>query len=204
MPVVVLADVSGSMRGEGKLAALNTSIAEMIDAFRQDSIARGTVQMAVVAFSGETAQRYVDLTPVNAIEWQEMTVASGLTPLHLAIDEARHVLEERVEARSLKPLLILTSDGRPNSDEWRQSLDALLATPLGKDSQRFAVAIGADADRQVLEAFVGDRGHVLEAHAGDEVVEYFRRLTLTVTRSLSVGRQGEVVDDNFFSPPPAA
>lgn len=43
MPVIILADVSGSMETNGKIQTLNRAIAEMIDSFAQEEYANLTL-----------------------------------------------------------------------------------------------------------------------------------------------------------------
>ena len=59
MPVIILADVSGSMTAYGKLAALNRAIAEMIAIFASEQDARALIHVAVITFGGL-------LTPLKA------------------------------------------------------------------------------------------------------------------------------------------
>jgi uncharacterized protein YegL len=59
MPVIILADVSGSMTAYGKLAALNRAIAETIAIFASEQDARIQIHVAVIKFGGL-------LTPLRA------------------------------------------------------------------------------------------------------------------------------------------
>ena len=59
MPVIILADVSGSMTAYGKLAALNRAIAEMIAIFASEQDARALIDVPVITFGGL-------LTPLRA------------------------------------------------------------------------------------------------------------------------------------------
>lgn len=52
MPVIILADVSGSMTAYGKLAALNRAIAETIAIFASEQDARAQIHVAVITFGG--------------------------------------------------------------------------------------------------------------------------------------------------------
>lgn len=52
LPVVVLADVSGSMSVDGKIQALNQSLREMLGAFVSVDELRADLQVCVIAFGG--------------------------------------------------------------------------------------------------------------------------------------------------------
>jgi uncharacterized protein YegL len=81
----------------------------------------------------------------------------------------------------------LVSDGLPN-DEWRAPLARLLSAERANKAQRFALAIGADADHEVLRAFLNvPDGRILQAHEAREIRKFFRWVTMSVaSRSRSV------------------
>ncbi len=191
--MIVLADASGSMRDNGKLESQDVSIREMLDAFRADSMASGAVQVAVITFAGNAATTELALTPVEDARWPGVQQAGGPTPLGAAIGAARVLIEQELPENALQPTIILTSDGRPNADDWRAELRALLDTRRGRQAHRFGIAIGADVQRDVLEEFVGDEGRVLDAADGDEIIEFFRRITLQVTRALTRGTYSDAL-----------
>ena len=53
--------------------------------------------------------------------------------------------------RALPPVLVLISDGQP-TDDFGKGLEDLLGQPWGKKAVRVAIAIGDDADLEVLRA----------------------------------------------------
>jgi uncharacterized protein YegL len=59
MPVIILADVSGSMTAYGKLAALNRAIVSAIAIFASGQDAPAQIHVAVITFGGL-------LTPLRA------------------------------------------------------------------------------------------------------------------------------------------
>jgi len=56
LPVIILADVSGSMATEGKIQALNHAVKEMIEAFREEDDLRAQIQVAVITFGAGDAK----------------------------------------------------------------------------------------------------------------------------------------------------
>jgi uncharacterized protein YegL len=196
LPVLLLVDVSGSMGQHGKLAAQNESIGQMIDAFLVDSRTRGAIRIAVIAFGGEAAELLLPPTPVEQVQWTPPSEAAGRTPLGTALGMAREVLVDPAfkPQNALKATIVLTSDGIP-TDDWQTPLRDLLASRAGAQADRIAVAIGEDADEAMLEQFCSDDMPVLKAHEGQDIVEYFRRITLAVTRGLTSGRYGTTLPD---------
>src|SRR4051794_12497027 len=128
LPVIVLADVSGSMGNEGKIDVLNDSIAAMARDFADEDDRRGEIQVAVIAFGGESGRIVQAPVPARAFDWQSME-AQGKTPLGHALTLVRELLEDRdlIPSRAYRPTLILVSDGQPN-DQWETPLRELQAS----------------------------------------------------------------------------
>lgn len=186
LPVVLLADTSGSMSEHGKIQALNTAAADMTRAFATEEQSRVLIHLAVVTFGG-TAAWHLPLTPTPQVKWQPLS-ANGSTPLGAALTLCQALVEDPVQvpSRAYRPALILCSDGQPN-DEWQAPLAALHTAPRAGKAQRFALAIGPDADLAMLQRFVGAEGRVFLAHEAHEIQNFFRFVTMTVTsRSRSV------------------
>ena len=195
LPVVLLADVSGSMAADGKIDVLNGAVAEMQAAFAEEEDGRAEIHLAVVTFGG-TATLHVPLISANDVRWSPMQ-ANGRTPLGAAMDIATDLIEDRdrVPSRAYRPTIVLVSDGLPN-DEWEGPLQRLLTSERAAKAERFALGIGADADCDMLRRFLDDpEGRVFEAHEGREIRKFFRWVTMSVTsrsRSTAPNRTADV------------
>ena len=194
LPVILLADVSGSMAADGKIDALNRAVAEMQSTFAEEEDGHAEIHLAVVTFGG-TAALHVPLTPANDVRWTPMQ-ADGRTPLGAALDIATDLIEdrERVPSRAYRPTVVLVSDGLPN-DEWEGPLQRLLTSERAAKAERFALGIGADADRDMLRRFLDDsEGRVFEAHEGREIRKFFRWVTMSVTSRSRSAAPNQSVD----------
>jgi len=80
LPVIVLADVSGSMSANGKIDALNDAVSEMIATFAEEDDARAEIHVSVIAFGGGGASIHKPLRPARETRWEPMA-ASGRTPM---------------------------------------------------------------------------------------------------------------------------
>ena len=195
LPVILLADVSGSMAADGKIEALNRAVAEMQATFAEEEDERAEIHLAVVTFGG-TAALHTPLTPASDVRWTPME-ADGRTPLGAALDIATDLVEdrERVPSRAYRPTLVLVSDGLPN-DEWEGPLKRLLGSERAAKAERFALGIGADADHDMLRRFLDDpEGRVFEAHEGREIRKFFQWVTMSVTsrsRSTEPNRTADI------------
>lgn len=195
LPVILLADVSGSMAVDGKIDALNGAVAEMQAAFAEEEDEHVEIHLAVVTFGG-TATLHVPLAPASDVRWTPMQ-AGGRTPLGAALDIATDLIEDRdrVPSRAYRPTVVLVSDGLPN-DEWEAPLQRLLTSERAGKAERFALGIGADADHDMLRRFLNDpEGRIFEAHEGREIRKFFRWVTMSVTsrsRSVAPNRTADV------------
>lgn len=194
LPVILMADVSGSMAADGKITALNSAVAEMQAAFAEEDDAQAEIHMAVVTFGG-TAALHLPLTPASEVRCTPMQ-ADGRTPLGAALDIVTDLIEDRgrVPSRAYRPTVVLVSDGLPN-DEWRGPLARFHQSERAARAQRFALGIGADADHDMLRTFLGDpESRVFEAHEAREVRKFFRWITMSVTARSRSGQPNLAVD----------
>ncbi|MGM9319289.1 vWA domain-containing protein [Deinococcus aquaticus] len=203
LPVLLLLDVSGSMAEDGKLAALNTAVRDMLHAFAQEQAGGAEIHVAVLAFSGREARVHVPLKPARNVQFEALE-ARGHTPLGSVLTLTTSILENRdlVPGRAYRPTVVLVSDGVP-TDEWEEPLEELLASPRASKAVRLALAVGEDADLEVLAQFAGE-DHVRRAAEARQLRRFFRFVTMSVTaRSRSATPDQAVtlpdlgVDDGF-------
>lgn len=186
MPVVVLADVSGSMEGE-KIVRLNKSIDAMFRAFAAEDSPRGEIHAAVITIGGAGAALHQRMTPASRLAWTDMS-EGGRTPLGQALELAMALLsdEDQVPPKAFPATIVLVSDGAP-TDEWEEPLAALLASKRGGDALRLSVGIGTDRTDQairVLEAFTTPGMPIMSSEQVHEISANFQWVTATVTGQL--------------------
>lgn len=188
LPVIVLADVSGSMSADGKIETLNRSLREMVTSFANEDDLRAEVHVGVITFGGSRAEAKHPLAPASKLAWDDLK-ASGKTPLGSALTLATNWLEDRsiIPSRAYMPTLVLLSDGQPDKgDAWQQELQKLLGSQRGAKAQRLALAIGADADENILKAFVANpEVPVLHAQDAAQISRFFRFVTMSVCSRLA-------------------
>jgi uncharacterized protein YegL len=201
LPVVVLADVSGSMKENGKIDALNEAVSNMISAFAEEETARAEIQFSVITFGAGGAKIHHPLRVPVPGDWVPLT-AKGTTPLGDALDLARTLLEDReqVPSRAYRPTLILISDGQPTggngkpTTDWRDPLQQLLGSERASKAMRFAMAIGDDADHEVLNAFLADPSRqVFSAAQARQIKQFFQWVTMSVTARSRSGDPNAIV-----------
>jgi uncharacterized protein YegL len=184
LPVVVLADASGSMGQDNKIEALNTAIETMTSRLSREDSATTEITLSAIAFSDERADLHLPPTPVSEVHWTKLR-PSGLTPMGKAFTRAAEMMQDEklFPADAYLPTFVLVSDGVP-TDNWEDPLKIFLATKAG-GALRLAVAVGADADANsyhVLERFVANSAiPVVRADEIDKISIFFQAVTRTIT-----------------------
>ena len=197
LPIFILADTSGSMRGE-KINELNLALREMLTALNEADDIRGKFQLSVIAFGGEV--RLVQpLEDITGLTLSELT-ASGNTPMGQAFEIVQEMIEDReiVTSRAYTPTIVLISDGIPtdcseemyrrkNYFDW-EPLKNLHSGERSSKCQRLALGIGEDADTEMLKAFIDNpEVPVIRTKDASGIAKFFRWVTMsTVARMHSV------------------
>lgn len=183
LPVIVLADTSGSMSVESKIDALNLGLKEMVKSFASESRLRAELQVAVIAFGGNKAEMILPLTPAHQIEGVSELEASGMTPLGSALTIAHELIEDKesIPSRAYKPVVVLISDGYPN-DDWQGPFQRFSNGERTSKTTRFAMAIGSDADEAMLGDFANDpEAPLFRAENARDIHRFFHAVTMSVS-----------------------
>jgi len=168
MVLFFVIDTSGSMDGS-KIGAVNTAIEEVIPAIREVSDENADAQIKIAALEFSTGARWITSGgPVEAdkFRWNYLN-AAGVTDFGAACKALNEKLSTKAfmqEATgSFAPAIFLLSDGEP-TDSWDRELAALRQNNWFKAAVKVAIAIGDDANKDVLKEFTGTMEAVLETH----------------------------------------
>lgn len=152
-----LADCSGSMGGNsGKIESLNNAIYEAIPHMQKvaDDNPNANVLVRAIKFSTGAQWHISQPTPIADFQWTKLE-ADGVTDMGKAFSMVADQLKiPPMTERGLPPVLILISDGQP-TDDISKGLQAIMEQQWGKKAVRLAIAIGKDADHDVLQKFIG-------------------------------------------------
>ena len=180
LPVCLMLDVSSSMSGE-KIGNLNKAVKEMLDAFAEEEKMETEIMVSVITF-GDKVDLRIPPTKASQVNWEDLH-ANGMTPMGAALKMAKAMIDdkEKIPSRAYRPTIVLVSDGQPN-DSWEKPLEDFISQGRSCKCDRMAMAIGQDADEQVLNRFIEGTPHQLfYADNASQLHEFFQRVTMSVT-----------------------
>jgi len=182
-----IADSSGSMASDGKIQALNNAIREAIPHMQKvaDENPNAQVLVRAIKFSNGAQWHISQPTAVADFKWEDLS-AEGETHMGKALQMVAEQLKiPPMTDRALPPVLVLISDGQP-TDDFQGGLKALMDQPWGKKAVRIAISIGADADDEVLQMFIGHSEiKPLQANNPEALVRHIKWVSTAVLKSAS-------------------
>ena len=167
-------DCSGSMSGE-KIGVVNNAIQSVIPDMRDEAANNPNASLLVrtLQFSSGASWKTSIPVPIEDFSWDDLE-AYGVTDMGKAFELLSEQLTiPPMSDRALPPVIVLLSDGQP-TDNYKKSLEKLLQLPWGKKAVKIAIAIGQDADEDVLLEFAGNRELVLEARNADALTKLIK------------------------------
>lgn len=196
MNLFYLIDCSGSMRGN-KIESINQvmpDIMKMIADIDESNKDNAQIKVACLEFSSGCQWKYPQPVPASDFKWQDIH-AGGVTDLGCAFKELKSHMSRNSDLASdtghYAPAVILLSDGRP-TDAWKTALNELKANKWFQAATKVAIAVGEDADKNVLNEFAGEQEElVITVHNLDALKNVIRLVSCTVSKvgsnSTSVG-----------------
>lgn len=195
MVLFFLVDTSGSMYGE-KIGSLNDAIRETVPDLKDLSQSNPDAAIKIAVMQFDTNVRWLYPQPIDSeqFRWNDLQ-AGGLTELGAALLELNGKLSKtqfmQEAAGSYAPVLILLSDGGP-TDNFDSALEVIKKNAWFKHAIKIAIAIGNDADKNVLAQFTGNSESVIEVHNKSALKAIIRFVSVT---SSQVNSKSSSVED---------
>lgn len=181
-----IVDCSSSMYGE-KMQELNNAVKEALPDMQKAAAENpnAEVKVRVVKFSSGASWQVANPVPVEQFRWEDLE-ANGMTDMGKALKIVAEQLDSKImPQRALPPVLVLLSDGMP-TDDVRAGLRDLMAQPWGKKAVRLAIAIGGDAEKNVLQRFIGHPElEPLQANNAESLVRFIKWVSTAVLKAAS-------------------
>ena len=184
--VILALDCSGSMHGD-RIASLNYALRTTLPELRKvaEENPEIDVRLRVLRFSTEAEWHVADPVPVAEARWTDLS-AGGETSMGAAFHLIGQALsKDAMPGRQLPPVIVLASDGYP-SDDFEAGLEALFAADHAGAAIRLAIAIGGEADMEVLERFIRHPSlKPLRANNASDLVRHIKWATTAPVKTAS-------------------
>ena len=208
MILFFLIDTSGSMSGK-KIQSVNDAIENVLPIIGEMSDENPDAEINIAAMKFSTGVDWVYNEPKEAKDfiWQPVN-PEALTSLGEACRELSRKLSRSngfmptsTGSGYYAPAIILLSDGGP-TDDFQGGLKVLKENSWFKNAINVAIAIGDDADEDVLKDFTGSSEAVIKVHNIDALKTMIRVIAVTSSqigsKSSSAGdasKQDEVIKE---------
>lgn len=206
MTLFFVIDTSASMDGS-KIGSVNDAIENVLPMIGEISDENPDAEINVAALEFSTSTRWLYDEPKEAKEfiWQKVE-ADGLTSLGEACKELNKKLSRNSGFMSspsgcFAPAIILLSDGGP-TDDFEGGLKSLQSNSWYKSAIKIAIAIGDDADKDVLKQFTGSTEAVITVHNIDALKKMIRIIAITSsqigsksTSATNATKQEQVIEE---------
>lgn len=202
LPVYLLIDTSGSMKGE-PIESVKVGIEAMLSTLRSDPYALDTVSISIITFDREVKQ-VLPLTPIDQIQMPEITTPeSGPTHTGAALE----MLCERVDAEVRKstpdqkgdwmPILFLMTDGKPSDlMVYKAAVEQVKRRHF---SSIVALAAGPKARTDEL-LLLTDMVYQIDTMDGTAFMKFFKWVSGIIEEG---GKSIGATDDLPLPPPPS-
>lgn len=200
LPVYILLDTSGSMRGE-PIEAVKVGLNSLVSTLRQDPSALESVYLSILTFDRE-AKVIAPLTSLEDFQLPDLETTSGPTHTGRALRELcdcvdRDLIKSTSEQKGdWKPLMFLMTDGSPSD---LQVYNEQVPRVRSKNFATIvACAAGPKAKSEVLED-LADHVVSLDTMDGNTFSAFFQWVSASVSSgNMSMGATSELT----LPPPP--
>ena len=200
LPVYLLIDTSGSMRGE-PIESVKVGLESMIASLRQDPFALESVNISIITFDKDVKQ-ILPLTPLDELQMPEITTPeSGPTHTGQALKLLCDKIDREVKTGSSEqkgdwmPLLFLMTDGKPSDIQLYREL--IPEVRKRNFASIIACAAGMNAKIEPLKELTK------EVYSLDTVDSAsFKKFFKWVSDSIGIGNRSIGATDDLVLPPP--
>lgn len=202
LPVYLLIDTSGSMRGE-PIESVKVGLETMLSSLRQDPFALESVSISIITFDREVKQ-LLPLTPLDELQLPEITTPeSGPTHTGQALKLLCEKIDQEVRMGSpdqkgdWMPIVFLMTDGKPSDIQLYREM--IPEVKKRKFAGIIACAAGMSAKTEPLKELT-DEVYSLDTVDSTSFKQFFK----WVSDSIGIGNRSIGATDDLQLPPPPA
>ena len=218
MVMFFLLDASNSMNEGNKMGALNDCMADAVELAKDLDVNNTEVQIEIavlmfgVGASGEEC-RWIcnEPEPIDRFEWIDQK-AEGWTPMSKALDMLNEAMSRSrfldTPSASMAPVVVVMSDGYPclrNGDEFAatsEAIDRLNRNRWFTNSIRAAIAIGDDANTDILADITGKESNVFRVHDAKklgDIIDFIVLRSSVITSTVIRDDEGDAGANDRFA-----
>ena len=205
LTLFLLIDTSACMEGN-KIGAVNDAVVNvlpMLDEISQTN-PDAEIKVAALEFSDKIRWMYDKPLPVSEFVWQDISaggssfLGNAFLELNKKLSRKSYMLEPE---GSFAPMILLLSASTPE-DNYNSALLELKDNKWFNLAIKVAIAIGDDADKNVLKEFTGSLEAVITVHNIDALKKMIRIIAITSsqigsksTTATDTTKQDQVVEE---------
>jgi uncharacterized protein YegL len=201
LPVYLLLDTSGSMKGE-PIESVKVGIEAMVSSLRKDPFALESVHLSIITFDKDVKE-ILPLTELENMILPEInTPESGPTHLGMALELLYEKCNKDLirgtpdQKGDWKPLLFIMTDGKPSDmAKYKEFIPKVKSLGFGSI---VACAAGPKASQEALKLLTDNVVH-LDTTDSNTFSQFFK----WVSASVSIGNKSQgLAESNELPPPP--
>lgn len=186
LPIIYVLDTSGSMQGD-RIAAVNLAMTETMEVLKDVSEKNTTAELKIGVLQFSTGANWVTNQGLVFMEdffWNDLK-AGGLTDFGSALSELNQKLSRSEFLNSdvgyKVPVIIFMSDGEPTDDYESALKKAWESNKWFKIATKIAIAVGDDANIEVLQKIAGNSEAVIKVDDLETLKQLIKVVSVTAS-----------------------
>ena len=186
LPIIYVLDTSGSMAGD-RIAAVNAAMNETMEVLKDVSNNNPTAELKIGVLQFSSGAKWITDRGFVFMEdffWNDLK-AGGLTDFGSALNELNKKMSRQEFLNSdvgyKVPVIIFMSDGEP-TDDYESALKKINASNKWfKVSTKIAIAVGDDANIEVLQKIAGNKEAVIKVDDLETLKKLIKVVSVTAS-----------------------